>query len=237
MDDKTDKCLGTAAGTKVDATGCPVDADNDGVMNDADKCPDTAAGVKVDASGCAVKTEVPAVDTDKDGVADDADKCPGTVAGVKVDATGCPADEDNDGVLNESDKCAKTPAGVKVEETGCPEQIKKVRGALKGINFKLGSSILTPSSKPVLDEAAKILNEVPDAKIEIQGHTDSTGKEATNEKLSAARAKSVMTYLVNKGVAADRLTSKGYGSSVSVGDNASKEGRAQNRRVELKWAE
>ena len=146
-------------------------------------------------------------------------------------------DEDHDGVLNVSDKCAKTRAGIKVDEAGCPEEVKKVRGALKGINFKLGSAVLTPSSKPVLNEAARILNEVPDAKIEIQGHTDNIGKDTTNEKLSDARAKSVMTYLVKKGVAADRLTSKGYGSSVSVGDNATKAGRAENRRVEFKWAE
>jgi len=212
------------------------DSDSDGVNDDLDKCPGTGAGVKVDASGCEVKVVVAApLDSDSDGVSDDMDKCPGTPAGVVVDAAGCPADEDGDGVPNYLDKCPKTPAGIKIDETGCPEEVKKVRGALKGIGFKTGSATLLTSSYPVLDEAARILNDITDAKIEVQGHTDSTGSEAINQKLSDGRAKSVADYLIKAGVPADRISSKGFGPSVPVGDNATKEGRAQNRRVEFKW--
>ena len=81
--DAKDKCPGTPAGVKVDATGCPLDSDRDGVPDYMDKCPGTPYGVKVDAAGCPL-------DSDGDGVPDYMDKCPGTPAGVKVDATGCP---------------------------------------------------------------------------------------------------------------------------------------------------
>jgi outer membrane protein OmpA-like peptidoglycan-associated protein len=70
--------------------------------------------------------------------------------------------------------------------------------------------------------------------VEVGGHTDSTGSRATNTRLSQARAESVMAYLVSKGVAAGQLAAKGFGPDEPVADNATREGRAQNRRVELK---
>ena len=81
--DAIDKCPGTPAGMKVDASGCPLDSDGDGVPDALDKCPETPAGMKVDASGCPL-------DSDGDGVPDALDKCPGTTAGTAVDASGCP---------------------------------------------------------------------------------------------------------------------------------------------------
>jgi OOP family OmpA-OmpF porin len=80
--DASDKCPNTPAGTGVDATGCPSDADRDGVTDDRDVCPDTPPGTKVDRFGCAF-------DSDGDGVTDDKDVCPATVAGTTVDAKGC----------------------------------------------------------------------------------------------------------------------------------------------------
>ncbi len=80
--DNADRCPGTKAGIKVDATGCPLDSDRDGVPDSLDKCPRTPAGLAVDPNGCAL-------DSDRDGVPDSLDKCPGTAAGVKVDKDGC----------------------------------------------------------------------------------------------------------------------------------------------------
>ena len=96
------------------------------------------------------------------------------------------------------------------------------------------SSRLTADSMQVLDKVADTLKEWPDVKVEIGGHTDSQGNDAANLKLSQARAESVRKYLASKGVDASRLTAKGYGETVPLADNNTREGRAKNRRVELK---
>jgi OOP family OmpA-OmpF porin len=114
--DGLDKCPGSPKGAKVDATGCPTDADGDGVFDGLDKCPDTPKGAKIDATGCPT-------DADGDGVFDGLDKCPDTPAGAKVDATGCPTDTDGDGVWDGLDKCPDTPAGAKVDKDGCPIEV------------------------------------------------------------------------------------------------------------------
>ena len=111
--DGLDKCPGTPAGAQVDANGCPADTDGDGVLDGIDQCPGTPAGVTVDAKGCPV-------DSDADGVPDGIDKCPNTPAGVTVDATGCPLDSDKDGVADGIDKCPDTPVGAMVDANGCP---------------------------------------------------------------------------------------------------------------------
>ena len=175
------------------------------------------------------------MDADGDGVADALDKCPETPKGVAVDATGCPVDSDGDGVPDYLDKCPGTPTGVAVDTTGCPVKAGKARGVLKGVNFKFNKADLKPESFKVLDQAAAALKEVPDVQVEVQGHTDNTGSSATNLKLSDARAKTVMNYLASKGVDPKRLQAKGYGGTKPIGDNATKAGRAQNRRVELNW--
>ena len=112
---------------------------------------------------------------------------------------------------------------------------QKARGVLKGVNFKISSATLTETSKKVLDEVAKTLNEFPEVKAEVQGHTDNTGNPEHNLKLSEDRAKAVMDYLVGHGVNAVRLTSKGYGDTQPIEDNTTPAGRRTNRRVELKW--
>ncbi|HEX9912596.1 MAG TPA: OmpA family protein, partial [candidate division Zixibacteria bacterium] len=156
----------------------------------------------------------------------------------KVDANGCPLDSDKDGVCDGLDKCADTPAGKKVDATGCPisefipEPEKPV--VLHGVNFEFNKSLLTASSKIILDQVASSLIDRPDVKVEIGGHTDSKGSDAYNLKLSNTRADAVMQYLISKGVKADNLTAKGYGETVPIADNNTEEGRAENRRVELK---
>ena len=104
---------------------------------------------------------------------------------------------------------------------------------LKNIYFNIDKSELQPMSFPELNKLASFLKLNPDVKIQIAGHTDNTGDEAYNMTLSELRAKAVYTYLIKKGVAADRLTWKGYGNTKPVADNSTKNGRAMNRRVEI----
>jgi outer membrane protein OmpA-like peptidoglycan-associated protein len=229
--DYLDKCPNTPAGEAVDAAGCSLDADKDGVPDARDQCPDTPAGQPVNRSGCPL-------DSDGDGVADNLDKCPDTPAGATVDAAGCPLDGDKDGVPDGIDKCPNTAAGTRVDATGCPMVFEEgtTRVVLQGVTFQTGSAQLTPAARAILDGVAQTLAANPDIKVEVGGHTDSTGSRATNVRLSQARAESVMAYLVGKGVAASRLTAKGYGPDEPVADNKTADGRAKNRRVELRRA-
>lgn len=222
--DRLDKCPGTPAGRKVNANGCELDADGDGVVDALDKCPTTPAGRKVNAQGCEL-------DSDGDGVVDALDKCPNTPAGARVNADGCELDSDGDGVVDRLDKCPNTPAGDKVDNQGCT-LLKTI--VLKGVNFDFNTAQLRADASAILDDAVAILKRYPALKVEVAGHTDSNGAEAYNQRLSENRVKAVMDYFVGKGVDAAQLTAKGYGESEPVADNATADGRAQNRRVELR---
>ncbi len=252
-----DKCPNTKQGIKVDATGCPMDSDKDGVPDGLDKCPNTAEGISVDETGCALdfdKDGVPdsqdkcpntvsglavdstgcALDEDKDGVPDGYDKCPNTPKNAPVDSTGCFLDTDRDGVPDYQDKCPNTIAGVKIDKKGCPVNKKEDLEQLKkGIAFETNSAKLTKSSYGTLDDIIKLMKKIPDANLEVQGHTDNTGSAETNKKLSQDRAETVVNYFISKGIAADRVRAVGYGPEKPIADNKSKQGRAKNRRVEL----
>jgi outer membrane protein OmpA-like peptidoglycan-associated protein len=101
------------------------------------------------------------------------------------------------------------------------------------VNFDTGKATIKPDSDKTLDDAAAALKAASGLKIEVGGHTDNVGTPQANEKLSDERAKAVMAALVKRGVAANRLTAKGYGQSSPIADNRSEDGRAKNRRVEL----
>jgi len=105
--------------------------------------------------------------------------------------------------------------------------------ALYGVLFDFNKSTLQPSSGAALEPAANLMAADKALKLEVQGHTDNVGNDAYNQTLSEARAKAVVTWLTQHGVAADRLTAKGYGKTKPVADNGSDEGRAKNRRVEI----
>jgi len=105
---------------------------------------------------------------------------------------------------------------------------------LKGVNFEFDSARLTPDSEAVLQDGLKILKRNPDLKIEIAGHTDSTGPAKYNLKLSLRRAQAVRDYMVAHGANRDSLTVRGYGETQPVADNSTKAGRAANRRVEFR---
>ena len=104
---------------------------------------------------------------------------------------------------------------------------------LEGVNFEFDSARLRPEALPILDEAVTVLNRRKDISVDVVGHTDSTGTKKYNQALSERRAKSVYDYFVSKGIAANRLTAKGYGETKPAYSNATREGRAKNRRVEL----
>ena len=105
---------------------------------------------------------------------------------------------------------------------------------LKNIFFDVNKFDLKPASQVELDKVVQLLAENPTVKIQISGHTDNVGTAADNGKLSTNRARSVITYLISKGIAANRLAAKGFGATVPLSPNTTEEGRAQNRRTELK---
>lgn len=139
-------------------------------------------------------------------------------------------DLDGDGVLNEHDKCPNTRPGAVVDLDGC--EVEAVI-ELDGVHFDFDKATLRPDAKAILNEAAALLAKHERVVVEVAGHTDSTGPEDYNQGLSERRAQAVQDYLVEKGVRASRLSSKGYGESMPVASNDTKEGRAENRRVEL----
>jgi len=227
--DGIDQCPATPEGAIVDAEGCPLDTDADGVFDGLDRCPDTPYGAVVDDEGCPL-------DADGDGVPDGIDQCPDTPAGVSVNAIGCPIDSDGDGVPDGIDRCANTPAGSEVDVVGCPVLFAVAQAplVLRGVNFETGRSALTPDSYAILDEVAAALLARPDVRVEIGGHTDNTGSRATNTRLSLERAQAVKAYLAQQGVAPARMDVQGYGPNNPVATNATADGRARNRRVELR---
>ncbi|MCS6913984.1 MAG: OmpA family protein, partial [Myxococcota bacterium] len=206
----------------------PKDSDGDGVMDPADKCPNEKGLSEL--SGC------PDKDDDGDGVLNLQDKCP-TQPGVR-ELFGCP-DKDGDGIPDGQDKCPDKPETKNnyQDEDGCPDEIpravKRFTGVIQGINFVANKYDILPSSFGVLDQAVKVLTEYPDVKLEIQGHTDTSGQLEMNRELSQKRAEAVKAYLVQKGIAPERLRAVGYGPDKPLADNKTAAGRARNRRVEF----
>ena len=194
-------------GSPIDVRGCPVDLDGDGVPDVSDACPGTPGGTPVDAKGCAA-------DADGDGVHDGIDTCPGTPAETQVDGKGC---------------ALPTPATS--FESGATKII------LEGVRFNSGGAKLTAESRFVLDPISNELRDQDDLYLEVGGHTDSTGDAEQNLQLALRRAQAVRDYMLNWGIPAVRLRAKGYGETQPIADNATEEGRARNRRVELKRIE
>jgi outer membrane protein OmpA-like peptidoglycan-associated protein len=156
------------------------------------------------------------------------------------DEDGCPeVDTDGDGILGSRDKCPDQPETVNgyKDDDGCPDEVppelKKFTGIIQGINFKTNSDKLLKNSFPLLDRAVKVLNDFPEVRLEISGHTDNRGKGDYNRDLSQKRADSVKSYMVAHGVAADRLEAVGYGMDRPVATNKTQAGRSKNRRTEF----
>ena len=171
---------------------------------------------------------------------------------------GCPnPDSDGDGVCDPwvseknllaefsqctgSDKCPFEKGTI--EENGCPPPRKYIVVTETQIELKeqfffaTNKTKVLAKSEPLLNEIADVLKENPTIKISIEGHTDSTGRYKSNVKLSQGRAKSVMQELIKRGIAKDRLQYAGYGPDKPIDTNDTPEGRANNRRVELRITE
>lgn len=157
-------------------------------------------------------------------------------------------DEDSDGVFDRRDRCPDTPENTEVDHRGCPRPqypvaVKPVEPAPQtevitlsdagNVLFDFDKSDLTPAAKAQLDTLMDKLRNADVVSIKVIGHTDSKGSDAYNQALSERRASSVAAYLLSQGLAPNKLTSEGRGESEPVADNASDEGRAENRRVEL----
>lgn len=218
--------------------GCPSDKDGDGVIDREDACPDVP-GVKTGDP----KTNGCPGDKDGDGVLDNEDACP-DVAGMKTSdpkTNGCPdPDRDKDGVPNDKDACPDEPGEADPDpaKNGCPKAYVqadeiKIRDQVR---FQTGSAKLQAGkeSESVLQAVLTVMTQHPEIKrVRIEGHTDSTGSAATNRKLSADRAATVMKWLAAHGIDKGRMSSKGFGPDKPLADNKTEDGKRLNRRVEF----
>lgn len=213
--------------------GCPWgDADGDGILDNVDKCPNEPGPEEND--GC------PWGDADGDGILDNEDECP-NVPGIP-ELKGCPpTDRDGDGIPDHLDKCPDEP-GI-IEEQGCPRKytLVVVRNErieiLEQVLFETGKHRILPESFGLLDQVGQVLKDAPTIRVRIEGHTDSQGSDRLNMKLSQNRADSVRDYLVNVGIAADRMLAVGFGETTPIASNSTVQGRALNRRVEFNITE
>jgi outer membrane protein OmpA-like peptidoglycan-associated protein len=123
---------------------------------------------------------------------------------------------------------------VTADASGIADELNKSgHMALYGIHFETAKATILPDSESVLGEVAKMLQQNPDIKVSVEGHTDNVGSATSNQTLSEKRAQAVVAWLKSHGIDASRLSAKGWGSSKPVDDNTTEDGRAKNRRVEL----
>jgi outer membrane protein OmpA-like peptidoglycan-associated protein len=218
-----------------DQDGCPdqADRDDDGISDERDTCVDQPEDRDnfQDLDGC------PDPDNDSDSVLDVVDACPAQ-AGPRENR-GCPdGDRDGDTVVDRLDNCPDEKGST--ANRGCANKQLVVLSAgkleiLEVVYFQVNRDRILPRSFPLLDNVAAVITAHPEISgIEVEGHTDSQGDDRYNKTLSQRRAGAVVTYLEGRGVAAGRLTATGYGEERPLADNASKVGRAKNRRVEFK---
>lgn len=182
-----------------------------------------------------------ATDRDSDGVVDTADPCPDQ-PGAGGEA--CPpSDLDKDGLLDRDDRCPDAPETINnVEDTdGCPDEIPPELTALNGpvleIEFEMNKGVLKPKSFPALDRIVALLSKYPEMRIELSGHIDSKLADsdvARRVRLSGKRADAVRRYLIDKGIAQDRLVSRDAFDDEPIGDSKTEAGRSLNRRVRIK---
>jgi OmpA-OmpF porin, OOP family len=237
-----DACPTVAGVPNADPTknGCPApkDQDGDGIVDELDACPTVAGVASADPklNGCPLPK-----DRDNDGIVDDVDACPDLAGVASTDPAqnGCPPDTDGDGFRDDQDACPQEKGVDDPDPTkrGCPKLVRVTEKEiiiLEQVQFDTGKATIKAVSDPLLDGVAAVMKEHPEIlKIEVQGHTDTTGTKAINTKLSDDRAKSVRDALVKRGVDAGRFVAKGYGPDVPIGDNKTPEGKQKNRRVQF----
>ena len=238
--DVDDACPTLAGNPNVDATknGCPKDTDDDGVFDPVDACP-AEKGV---ASQDPAKNGCPG-DRDADGILDAADACPDVPGPKNADASvnGCPDDPDGDGIKAPKDACPneKGAADPDPKLNGCPRLVRVDQDEIATrtqIQFKINgrsrSETISPVSADLMKEIHDVISDHPEiTKIEVQGHTDDSGRDDYNLTLSQERAEMVRKWLIDAGIPGDKLVAKGYGYTKPVADNRIRQGRQANRRV------
>jgi large repetitive protein len=246
LSDDRDKCPDNAEDRDgfEDEDGCPeFDNDRDGVPDGRDKCPNEPEDMDgfQDEDGC------PEPDNDGDGIADVGDRCPNTPEDMDnfEDQDGCPDnDNDGDGIPDTRDKCPNEAEifNGNADDDGCPDagkplvELTKEKLVIKQeVKFQTNRAKVKTESFQLLATVAKLLVLHPEiASVRVEGHTDASGKREKNLKLSQARAEAVRNHLIEvNGIEADRLKAVGFGPDRPVASNGSKQGRAQNRRVEF----
>ncbi len=206
-------------------------------------------GVDPEAAGARVLAgEMDGDDPDGDGLPTHRDVCPEVPEDHDgfEDADGCPEpDNDADGIPDVEDQCPVEPEvfNGQDDQDGCPDAgrvllvLDRIE-ILEKVFFEAGSARIHPRSFALLDEVAQVLQRVPGIrKVEIEGHTDSSGAATGNMRISEKRARAVMRALVVRGVEPQRLSAKGYGETRPIDTNQTREGRARNRRVEFRIVE
>ena len=216
-----------------------LDDDGDGLINRADRCPKVAEDIDrwEDEDGC------PDEDNDKDGLADAKDRCPlrAETRNQIDDDDGCPEeDADGDSIVGTRDQCpdaAETRNGFK-DGDGCsddlPGDVRRFSGVVAGVRFSGRTATLSRASNAVLDQAAAMMKQYPDLRIEVGGHSDGAGKGDGGRELSQKHAERVRDYLVSKGIEANRIVPVGYGADRPIDSNKTARGRAKNQRVEFR---
>lgn len=225
-----------------DDDGCPdPDNDGDGVLDANDKCPEPEDKDNIaDDDGC------PEDDADGDGIKDTDDKCPEKAEDKDAlsDEDGCPEDDaDSDGVSDKDDKCPRKAEVINgnKDEDGCPDEgAAKVEMTgteiqiLEKVFFDTNKATLQARSHSLLKQVAQVLKANPQVTlVRVGGHTDNVGDPAHNLELSQARAEAVKQFLVEQGVAAERLKAEGFGETRPIAPNKTAKGRDKNRRVQF----
>lgn len=220
-----------------DEDGCPdPDNDDDGIADGDDSCPLEAEDMDGDRDedGCPEE----AADQDNDQVVDADDQCvtePEDRDGYE-DEDGCPdPDNDQDTILDGDDECPLAPGSA--DNNGCPQTVRVEDGRiqiLQRIEFRTNSARLMRRSVQILVEVAAVLNANAQIRsIRIEGHTDDRASEDSNLRLSQARAEAVRDWLVENGIATERLQPQGFGEGRPLVDNDTTENQRTNRRVEF----
>ena len=191
-------------------------------------------GYLTDSAGDVVKTSAGECWRISDGLAPPVEACGDVIAVAEPAVDPCSLDSDGDGVGDCEDKCPNTRAGAKVDSQGC-EIMDDLVLHVTADHFDFDKSELKPAMMDLLDEVmAKVEASPGDEHLMIVGHTDSIGTDAYNQGLSERRARSAADYLIQKGFPQDKISISGMGESEPVADNSTKQGRAENRRVEIK---
>lgn len=215
--------------------GCPrPDHDADGFLDEIDRCP-REPGEYPDGCPPGAARD----DADGDGIAGAADHCP-EAAGSGTD--GCPTattDSDGDGIVDAVDLCPREKERRNgVDDTdGCPDEIPEAMTALEGVltdvTFASRSTELTAGARERLRRLVATISRHPGVRFELVGHTDDQGDAAANRAISLRRAEVVRDAMVALGVDAGRIQVRGAGEDEPIASNATPQGRATNRRIEL----